>query len=91
MRGIWWRGRAGGAKEVKRIADVDLNLEEALSDLERIVGALEDGKLSLEESLDLFERGIKLVRLCSLRLDKAEQRVESLTGELPRDLDNNRS
>jgi len=84
-------GRTGGTKEVKRIADVDLNLEKALSDLERIVGALEDGKLSLEESLDLFERGIKLVRLCSLRLDKAEQRIESLTGELPRDLGDNRS
>ena len=91
MREIWRRGREGGAKEVKRIADVDLNLEEALSDLDRIVRSLEEGKLSLEESLDLFERGIKLVRLCSLRLDKAEQRVESLTGELPRDLDNNRS
>ena len=91
MREIWRRGREGGAKEVKRIADVDLNLEEALSDLDRIVRALEEGKLSLEESLDLFERGIKLVRLCSLRLDKAELRIESLTGELPRDLGDNRS
>jgi exodeoxyribonuclease VII small subunit len=91
MQETWQRGMEGGAKEVKRITDVDLNLEEALSDLDRIVRALEEGKLSLEESLDLFERGIKLVRLCSLRLDKAEQRIESLTGELPRDLGDNRS
>jgi exodeoxyribonuclease VII small subunit len=61
-------------------------LEEALEDLEQIVGRLEDGKLPLEESLVLFERGIRLVRLCSSRLESAEQRIESLTGELPEDL-----
>ena len=68
------------------ISEEDLNLEEALEDLEQIVGKLEDGKLSLEESLVLFERGIRLVRLCSSRLESAEQRIESLTGELPGDL-----
>ena len=64
----------------------DLNLEEALEDLEQIVGQLEDGKLTLDESLSLFERGIRLVRLCSARLESAEQRIESLSGELPRDI-----
>ncbi len=64
----------------------DLNLEEALQDLEEIVGSLEDGKLTLDESLALFERGIRLVRLCSARLESAEQRIESLSGELPRDI-----
>ncbi len=68
------------------ISKDDLNLEEALENLEQIVGRLEDGKLSLEESLVLFERGIRLVRLCSSRLESAEQRIESLTGELPGDL-----
>ena len=68
------------------ISKDDLNLEEALEDLEQIVGRLEDGKLSLEESLVLFERGIRLVRLCSSRLESAEQKIESLTGELPGDL-----
>jgi len=68
------------------ISKGDLNLEEALEDLEQIVGKLEDGKLSLEESLILFERGIRLVRLCSSRLESAEQRIERLTGELPGDL-----
>ena len=68
------------------ISKDDLNLEEALGDLEQIVGRLEDGKLSLEESLVLFERGIRLVRMCSSRLESAEQRIESLTGELPGDL-----
>lgn len=68
------------------ISKDDLNLEEALEDLEQIVARLEDGKLSLEESLVLFERGIRLVRLCSSRLESAEQRIESLTGEIPGDL-----
>ncbi len=64
----------------------DPNLEDALNDLEQIVADLEDGKLSLEESLELFEKGVRLVRLCSSKLDTAEQRIESLTGEVPVDL-----
>lgn len=64
----------------------DLNLEDALNDLERIVADLENGRLSLEDSLALFEKGMKLVRLCSSKLEKAEQRIESLTGEIPEDL-----
>ncbi len=64
----------------------DLNLEDALNDLEQIVSYLEDGKLTLEESLELFEKGVKLVRLCRSKLDMAEQRIESLTGEVPEDL-----
>jgi exodeoxyribonuclease VII small subunit len=52
--------------------------EEALQELETIVQRLEDGNLSLDESLALFEEGIKLSRLCSLRLDEAEKKVEIL-------------
>lgn len=66
--------------------DSELKLEEALDDLERIVGELEEGRLTLEESLALFERGIGLIRLCNARLDCAEKKIESLTGELPEDL-----
>jgi exodeoxyribonuclease VII small subunit len=66
--------------------DDDFKLENALEDLERIVEELENGKLPLDESLALFERGIKLIRLCNAKLDNAEQRIESLTGELPEDL-----
>jgi exodeoxyribonuclease VII small subunit len=63
-----------------------LSLEEALEDLEGIVTALEEGRLTLEESLVLFEKGVGLVRLCGRRLEDAQQRIESLTGELPSDL-----
>jgi exodeoxyribonuclease VII small subunit len=52
--------------------------EEALQELETIVQRLEDGNLSLDESLALFEEGIKLSRLCSQRLDEAEKKVEIL-------------
>ncbi|RQW80532.1 MAG: exodeoxyribonuclease VII small subunit [Methanothrix sp.] len=69
------------------MSEKEMGLEEALDDLERIVEELEDGKKSLEESLDLYEKGTKLVRLCQARLESAEQRIESLTGELPPDLD----
>jgi len=62
--------------------------EEALQELENIVQRLEDGNLSLDESLALFEEGIKLSRLCAQRLDEAEKKIELLmkdeTGSLSR-------
>ncbi len=64
----------------------NIGLEEALVDLERIVTELENGKMSLEESLVLFEKGMRLVNLCNIRLEKAEQKIESLVGDLPPDL-----
>jgi len=68
------------------LSESEVGLEEALDDLERIVATLEEGKLSLEESLVLFEKGTMLVRLCQRKLENAEMRIESLTGELPSDL-----
>ena len=55
-----------------------VNFEEALTRLDEIVKALESGSSDLDASLALFEEGIKLVRLCSARLDDAEQRVKVL-------------
>lgn len=52
--------------------------ENSLSDLEKIVRQLEDGDLSLEESLKLFEDGVKLSRECQERLNQAERRIEVL-------------
>jgi exodeoxyribonuclease VII small subunit len=52
--------------------------ESALGELERIVRKLEDGEMSLEESLKLFEDGVKLSRDCQERLDQAERRIEVL-------------
>ena len=52
--------------------------EDALNKLERIVSQLEEGEISLEESLKLFEEGIRLSRLCNQKLDEAEKKVEIL-------------
>ena len=64
----------------------EVGLEDALEELERIFSELEEGKMSLEKSLELYERGMRLVRVCNLRLDSAQRRIECLTGELPSDL-----
>jgi len=52
--------------------------EDALNKLEKIVAKLEAGDVPLEESLRLFEEGIRLSRLCNQKLDEAEKRVEIL-------------
>ncbi|MBP7870097.1 MAG: exodeoxyribonuclease VII small subunit [Candidatus Saccharicenans sp.] len=55
-----------------------MNFEKALSELEQIVNKLEKGGLSLNESLALFEKGIKLARFLRSELDKAEKKIEIL-------------
>lgn len=52
--------------------------EDAFRKLESIVKKLEDGNLSLEESLKAFEEGVRLSRFCSRKLDEAEKKVEIL-------------
>jgi exodeoxyribonuclease VII small subunit len=52
--------------------------EAALARLEDIVKELETGELPLEQSLKLFEEGIKLSRICNKRLNEAERKVEIL-------------
>jgi exodeoxyribonuclease VII small subunit len=65
------------------IAD-DVNFESALEELETLVSQMEDGELSLDESLKAFERGIALTRHCQSALKEAELKVQTLTqdGEL---------
>ncbi|MDX6498188.1 MAG: exodeoxyribonuclease small subunit [Blastocatellia bacterium] len=54
------------------------NFETSLEELERIVRELEQGELTLEKSLELFEQGVKLSRECQERLTQAERRIEIL-------------
>ena len=60
--------------------------EKDLETLEKIVESLEDGELSLDESLKRFEEGVKLANRCDKALAAAEKRIEILTknaeGEL---------
>ena len=55
--------------------------EDALSELEQLVAQMEEGEMSLEDSLKAFERGIKLTRHCQQALSSAEQRVRVLQEE----------
>lgn len=52
--------------------------EKSLDELEALVKSLEQGELSLEQSLGAFERGVTLTRACQQALKTAEQRVEQL-------------
>ena len=59
------------------------SFEGALEKLERITRELEDGDLSLEDSLKSFERGVELTRTCQQALKAAEQKVEILSQNSP--------
>ncbi len=57
------------------------DFEEALGQLEALVSAMEEGELSLEESLQAFEKGVKLTRECQTALENAEQKVQTLLDD----------
>jgi exodeoxyribonuclease VII small subunit len=57
------------------------NFEASMDELESLVARMESGELTLEESLEYFERGIKQVRDCQKALDEAEQKVKILLKE----------
>ncbi len=62
-----------------------IDFEKSLAQLEELVVQMENGELSLEDSLKSFEQGIKLTRECQTALSAAQQRVEILmekNGEL---------
>ncbi len=57
-----------------------MDFEKNLVRLEEIVGKMERGELSLDESLKLFEEGVKLSKECHQRLSEAENKVRILMG-----------
>jgi exodeoxyribonuclease VII small subunit len=57
----------------------DLDFESALGELEALVEQMETGELSLEDSLNAFERGVKLTRHCQSALQQAELKVKVLS------------
>ena len=58
--------------------DAKPDFESAMRELEALVERLEQGELPLEQSLEAFERGVKLTRACQTALKEAEQKVEIL-------------
>ena len=63
------------------------DFERSLAELEAIVDKLEQGELSLDESLKHFERGVQLTRVCQTALKQAEQKVQILLRKSGADAD----
>ena len=68
----------------------EIKFEKAIQRLEKIVDDLEKGEMDIDKSLEIFEEGIKMSRVCSKKLNEAEAKIEILTkdqkGELVREL-----
>ena len=58
-----------------------IKFEAALGELETIVGEMENGELPLDQLIERYEEGMKLVKLCNLKLAEAEQKIEVLTRQ----------
>lgn len=59
----------------------EMTFEEAMRELEQVVGQLERGDVPLEESIKLYERGAALKKRCEERLKAAEEKVEAITAD----------
>lgn len=64
-------------------AEHPASLEQSLGTLEQLVERMESGELTMEESLEAFEQGIRLTRACQRALDQAEQKVRILLEQSP--------
>jgi exodeoxyribonuclease VII small subunit len=69
-------GRSKSSDEAA--ADPAPRFEDALAQLEALVGKLESGDLDLEQALGTFESGVALAKLCAARLEAAELRIRKL-------------
>ena len=65
----------------------ELTFREAMTELDRIVGVLENNSLELEQSVTSYERGVKLIASLKQRIDGAQQRIDVLMGELEKPAD----
>ena len=66
---------------MKAMPKKEITFENAMERLEEIVNLLESGDSPLDKSLSLFEEGVKLVKLCNEKLEKAEESVKQLINE----------
>ena len=60
---------------------INTDFEKSLDELEKIVEKLQNGDISLDESIELFEKGIELSKDCRQTLENARQKITSLTEE----------
>ena len=59
----------------------ELKFEKAMTRLENIADELERGDLDIDKSLEIFEEGIKMSRLCTKKLNEAEAKIQKLTKD----------
>jgi len=57
----------------------EMTFEEALKELEQVVGQLETGNVELEKSIDFYDRGAELKKHCEAKLAQAQARIEQIT------------
>lgn len=57
----------------------EMTFEEAMAELEQVVGQLERGDVALEDSIKLYERGAELKKRCEAKLKEAEEKVAAIT------------
>jgi exodeoxyribonuclease VII small subunit len=69
-------------KVVQKVVST-LKYEEAAAELDQIIEQLEEGNLSLEDTLVLYERGQALSKHCAELLDQAELKIRTLAGDTP--------
>ncbi len=67
-------------EQIRQTPGESISFEQALSRLEQVVQRLEDGELGLADALAEYEQGVRMLRQCYGLLEKAERRIELLTG-----------
>lgn len=60
---------------------IDLTYEQAVAELEAIIGKLESGEASLDESISLYSRGMELSKFCKEKLDAIEKKISILSAD----------
>ena len=66
------------------MAELEYNkftFEQAMAELEKIVTDVEQGKISLEDSIEKYEKGMKLIQHCRAVLEQAEKRIETISNQ----------
>jgi exodeoxyribonuclease VII small subunit len=73
---------AGGTNPAGGGNGAELDFERAVEQVEKIIEKIESGEIGLEASIAEYERGVGLIRRCRQVLERAEQRVDELTGQM---------
>lgn len=71
------KNELGNESEI--ISSDDMTLEETFGELDKVVGQLEDGEISLEDSFRVYEKGMRLLKLCNEKIDAVEKKVQVIS------------